>query len=92
MLAIQRIDEALAEVQERMRSRERDIADFGEALGTLDLDIDEKAEIEEYLDEIMDEWKQLKDMANLFRMQRSNLVPFALAQQNSPFEFPEVER
>lgn len=79
---VEQIDDELTEVQEQMSRKDKDISDFEESLRTLDLEPDERSEIEEYLDQLIGEWKELKSKAGALRSKRCRWMQFVMVPQN----------
>lgn len=60
-----------------MNGTQRNIDDYEEALNTLDLEPRERYDLEDYVDELVNEWKKLGRKAIELRTQRRRLIHFA---------------
>lgn len=78
------------EALEKMKNNEGEIADFEEALSTLDLDIDEITEVKQYLKKLGSERENLRAAVDALRFQKRRMIHFVLARQHSLPEIPEI--
>lgn len=86
--AVAQIDAGLNEIQEQMSKMEKDIVDLTEAMETIDLEPGERTGIQERLDQLAEEWKELESKGVALRSQRHHLMQPAMVLGSSNKTIP----